>query len=101
MNPGNPAVYQDSILTDIQKMVQEVYLFVAAGGSTLVEMTPLNFGRDVTAYRELSQATGLQVICATGFHKQEFIPDWFHAKSNREVIELLIGEITLGVTAAG
>ncbi|MGA2111653.1 MAG: aryldialkylphosphatase [Anaerolineales bacterium] len=100
-NPGHPELYQDSVLTNMHKIIQEAALFRAAGGETIVEMTPLNFGRNVTAYREISRATGIQVICATGFHKEEFIPAWFQTKSNREIIDLLMAEINRGVANTG
>ena len=101
MNPGDPTRYGDSIFDDIEKIKQDVAEFTSTGGKTIVEMTPLNFGRDVMAYREISKATGIHVICATGFHKEEFIPPWLNTISNGEIIDLLKGEIGQGISDTG
>lgn len=101
MNPGNPARYGDSIFDDTAIIIQEVAEFSAAGGRTIVEMSPLNFGRNVLVYQEISKATGINIICATGFHKEEFIPSWVNTKSNGEMIDLLKSEIYQGISASG
>jgi phosphotriesterase-related protein len=101
MNPGDPVRYGDSIFDEIEKIKQDVTEFTSTGGKTIVEMTPLNFGRDVLAYREISRATGAQVICATGFHKEEFIPSLLAKKGKREVIELLKNESSQGISSTG
>jgi predicted metal-dependent phosphotriesterase family hydrolase len=100
MNPGS-AKYHDSVFDDPGKIVQELEEFKLAGGKTIVEMTPLNFGRDVIGCREISRATGIHVICATGFHKEEFIPSWVYTKSDDEIIALLLDEVDRGVSDTG
>jgi 5-phospho-D-xylono-1,4-lactonase len=101
MNPGDPVRYGDSIFDDTEKIKQDVTEFISTGGKTIVEMTPLNFGRDVLAYQEISRATGIQVICATGFHKEEFIPPLWTTKGKSEVIDLLRSEISQGISNTG
>ncbi|HMD90946.1 MAG TPA: hypothetical protein VKF38_17450 [Anaerolineaceae bacterium] len=101
MNPGDPTKYSDSIFDDIEKIKQDMAEFTSAGGKTIVEMTPLNFGRDVLAYQKISQETGVQVICATGFHKEEFIPPWLNTSSDNEIIDLLKAEIEQGISDTG
>lgn len=101
MNPGDPTRYGDSIFDDPGLIIRELSDFTAAGGKTIVEMSPLNFGRDVSAYREISKAAGIHVICATGFHKQEFLSPAMLAESDEWIAQLLIGEIEQGIGDTG
>ena len=59
-------------LSDENASAKEVQLFANAGGKTIVEMTPINYGRDVLAYQRIAEKTGIYVICCTGFHKELF-----------------------------
>ena len=51
-------------LDDEAASTEETRSFSAAGGETLVEMTPINYGRNVKAYQRIAQATGVHVIAA-------------------------------------
>ncbi len=43
----------------------------ALGVTALVDPCPIDLGRDVEFAAEVSQASGVQVICATGLYKEE------------------------------
>ncbi len=60
-------------------------------------MTPINYGRNVKAYQRIAQATGVHVICCTGFHKQLFMPPWFGDKTDGELYDILMNEVTNGL----
>ena len=84
-------------LDDEAASTEETRSFSAAGGETLVEMTPINYGRNVKAYQRIAQATGVHVICCTGFHKQLFMPPWFDDKTDGELYDILMNEVTNGL----
>lgn len=84
-------------LDDEAASTEETRSFSAAGGETLVEMTPINYGRNVKAYQRIAQATGVHVICCTGFHKQLFMPPWFGDKTDGELYDILMNEVTNGL----
>ena len=84
-------------LDDEAASTEETRSFSAAGGETLVEMTPINYGRNVKAYQRIAQATGVHVICCTGFHKQLFMPPWFGDKTDGELYDILMDEVTNGL----
>ena len=84
-------------LDDEAASTEETRSFSAAGGETLVEMTPINYGRNVKAYQRIAQATGVHVICCTGFHKQLFMPPWFDDKTDGELYDILMDEVTNGL----
>jgi phosphotriesterase-related protein len=97
MRPGDPLQYEESILDEPEKMVQEVSVYATAGGGSIVEMSPLNFGRNVAACQAISQATGVHVICATGFHNEKFLPDWAYTWSEAQLVALLLSELEQGI----
>lgn len=89
--------YSDYTLNDIDKMKSEVNDFKKLGGNTIVEMTPINYGRDVLAYKKIAEENNINVICCTGFHKEEFIPSWVNIKSDEYIFNFLISEIRDGI----
>lgn len=52
----------DLLLDDPAKSQQEVALFRDAGGRSLVDATAVDYGRDPAAVREISRATGVQIV---------------------------------------
>lgn len=89
--------YRDYTLDDRDKSAQESRAFFRAGGRTLVEMTPIHYGRDVRGYRAIARAAQIQVICTTGFHKEEFMPPWFGDRSEEDLFELVKREALEGI----
>ncbi len=57
---------EDMILGSIDKSAAEMDLFKQAGGSTIVEVTCSEYGRDAAGLAELARRTGVNVIAATG-----------------------------------
>lgn len=101
MRPGNLEKYRESFLEDTGKMVQEVASYAEAGGESIIEMSAIGFNRDVRAYREISEQTDVHVICATGFSKEELVPDWVTRKNDEEIYQILFGELHAGVGDTG
>lgn len=84
-------------LDNVEKSVEEAKAFKAAGGGTMVEMSPLNFGRNTEALRTISEQSGVNIVCITGFHKQAHIPQWFYELDDAEVSHVVIDEIEDGI----
>ncbi len=98
VKPNSPdPKYEDYTLDDLGKSSAEAAAFRAAGGQTLVEMTMINYGRDAEGLQNISRETKADIICTTGFHKDEFIPDWFDEKSDGVIGSLLEQEIAEGI----
>ncbi len=106
---GAGEVYLDAdhLLDDVDKAVEEATSFVAASrawadGGTVVDMCPANCGRDVEKLAEVNaRVPGLQVIAATGFHREKMYLEtrshWVSRYSVDEIAALLIADITEGV----
>jgi predicted metal-dependent phosphotriesterase family hydrolase len=57
-------------LNDVARAVEEARSLVAAGATALIEWTPLELGRDLDGLVAVSEATGLNVVAATGVHRE-------------------------------
>jgi predicted metal-dependent phosphotriesterase family hydrolase len=93
----------DFRLDSVDAAVQEVTRFQQAGGGTLVEMTPLGFGRDPDGLLDVAGRTGVNVVACTGFHKLGYYADthWLHRYPIETIADLLIGEIEEGMDRGG
>lgn len=97
VKPNELPSFYPYTLDNVEKSVEEAKSFRAAGGRTMVEMSPLNFGRNTEALRTISRESGVNVICITGFHKQEHLPQWFYELSDAEISHVVIDEIEDGI----
>ncbi|HWZ44039.1 MAG TPA: hypothetical protein VNW97_11210 [Candidatus Saccharimonadales bacterium] len=97
---GMPVMhYPDFRLSDFDRICAEVEQFQRAGGSAIVEMSPIDWGRDSESMARLSARTGVQVISATGFHKLFYYPDihWLYSYSEEQLIGLVVAELMDGL----
>lgn len=91
--------YYDYTLDDVDKSIYETISFKNAGGKSLVDLTPINYGRSPLLLKKISEATGVNILFVTGFHKEEFQPKWLENMSNTEIYDFLSDEIINGVTS--
>jgi 5-phospho-D-xylono-1,4-lactonase len=91
--------YPDFLLNDYEKGRQDVASYVRAGGHAIVEMSPIDWGRDAKNLVRVSAETGLAIIAATGFHKVTYYDDihWIHHYSEEQLIDLLCAELRIGM----
>ena len=70
--------------------------------TTFVDPCPIETGRDVELMREVSQRTGMNIICATGFYTEDMgIPPYWRKHSAAEIARLYIRELQQGVGNTG
>lgn len=55
--------------SDVSKAIEEAVTLRGAGARALVDWTPIGLGRDLDGLRDVSEATGLHVVAATGLHR--------------------------------
>lgn len=97
VKPNELPRYYPYTLDNIEKSVEEAKAFRSAGGKTMVEMSPLNFGRNTEVLRIIAKEADINVICITGLHKQEHLPKWFDELDDAAVSHVLIDEIEDGI----
>lgn len=89
----------DLLLDDPARSVTELGVYRQAGGGAIVELTVAEFGRDVTALRQISAETGIHVISTTGHVSVDY---WdgvldVSAMSVDELVEEMTRDLTEGV----
>jgi len=85
-----------------REAVEHLTAAKAAGIDTIVDATPIELGRDVTLMREVSEASGVSVVCCTGLYAESHgIPAHFKHQSAEWITELYVHEIVEGIGSTG
>jgi phosphotriesterase-related protein len=90
--------YEDTVLDSVEKAIQELRDFARAGGKTLIEATPITYGRDIMGLAEIARRVPeVNIIVSTGFYLAEtFDEKWVKAGVN-DMARMLIEEIKDGI----
>jgi phosphotriesterase-related protein len=99
--PHDPAADEDLCLTDERAATAELAGFSAAGGRALVEMSPADYGRDAAGLARLAHASGVQIICTTGNHKEAISRRQVGDDSIGALAERYIRDIVVGIGDTG
>ncbi|MBL4583669.1 MAG: phosphotriesterase [Pseudomonadales bacterium] len=81
--------------TEIPKAIDELSKAKAKGVDTIVDLTPINLGRDIDIIRRVAEKTGVNVIAATGFYWNE--EPWMSGWSATQLAEFMIRDIEVGI----
>jgi phosphotriesterase-related protein len=97
-----PGVHPDNYrLTDEAAAVDELGPFVAAGGRTIVELTPPSLGRAPDRVRSIAVAAGVQVVQGTGQYLGPTHEAWVAEATDTMLVERLVAEATTGFARTG
>jgi phosphotriesterase-related protein len=84
------------------RAVDQMHELQAEGVRTFVDPCPMDGGRDVEFLAELSQKSGMRIVCATGaYFEAEGITLTFRHLPEEEIAEIFVKEITEGVGETG
>jgi len=97
VNPAMRLAFPDWINreTIIANTVKELKIAKDNGVQTVVEVTPINLGRDIHLVREVAEKADIQTIVSTGFYYTE--DPFFSYWSADKLVELLLPEIQQGI----
>jgi phosphotriesterase-related protein len=87
----------DLDLSEPDRVLLDLEAFRIAGGGAIVEMTTVDYGRDVAALAELSRRSGVAIVAATGFNKDIYCARFCARADPQELAETQIAEVTDGV----
>ncbi|MCY3774625.1 MAG: phosphotriesterase-related protein [Candidatus Aminicenantes bacterium] len=87
----------DSTVDDEELLVEELAFYRDAGGSALVDVTPIGLRRDPSGMRRLAQATGLHIVMGCGWYRERVYPAYIHELSTNALAEMLVKELEEGV----
>ena len=92
----------NGLLHDAQLAVEELKDFAAHGGGTLVELTPVEVGRDPAKLLEVSRASGVHVVMGCGHYREPYLDLERFARGSADALaEEMIREVEEGVGDTG
>lgn len=71
------------------------------GLGLVIELTCQGMGREATVLEGLSEKSGVEVVCSTGFYYERFHPSYVERSSVEELSEILVEEIQSGIEGTG
>jgi predicted metal-dependent phosphotriesterase family hydrolase len=90
------------LLNDEYLACQELRALKKAGGSTLVDLTLDEIGRDPVALQRVSEATGIAIVMGCGYYRDPYLDrDWFDRMGVDAIADQIVLDITDGVRDTG
>jgi phosphotriesterase-related protein len=91
--------------------VDRLQELITYGVTTFIDPCPMELGRDPELMAEISQKSGMNIVCATGFYLdiQDVgsgsipmgIPSYWRMRTSEEIAELYLSEINEGIGSTG
>lgn len=91
----------DCRMDDRALALAELNSLSAAGATAVVDQTGLGMGRNPLYAQALADEAGLRLVHATGYYKEPFLPPECYASSRREMADLFVRELTIGMDDTG
>ncbi|WP_142280854.1 phosphotriesterase family protein [Mycobacterium saskatchewanense] len=86
---------------DTEAMIEELRHFIDAGGTTIVDCTNGDIGRDPRGLKEISARTGLNVVMGSGWYIHRFHDEHKASAGADELCDELVDEFENGVGGTG
>jgi phosphotriesterase-related protein len=86
---------------DVDAAVRELARYQMMGGDSVVEASARGFGRDPVGLFKVSNATGLNIVCCTGFYIGASHPPVVAQSSQSELSTTMVNELTKGIGTTG
>jgi phosphotriesterase-related protein len=94
----NPFLLKEAMqLVDVDLITSAVREFKEAGGSCIVEVTPIGVGRNPPMLKQIANQTGVKVVMGTAFYVRDFHPPEVAKMTEEQVTDLLAVEFEKGV----
>jgi len=95
LDPLAPRYVRDEVMAQAVDRMQEL---ADHGVATFVDPCPMDLGRDVEFLAELSQKSGMRIICTTGaYFEAAGITHTFRNMSAEQITEIYVAEVTNGI----
>lgn len=89
--PGYAQAEPDDV---VRLMVPEIERLKAAGGTALVECSPVGVGRRAEMDKAVSDATDFPIVVPTGVYREPWIPPWIHEAGEAALTDWMLSELT-------
>ncbi|MDR1952493.1 MAG: hypothetical protein LBQ37_03145 [Elusimicrobiota bacterium] len=84
-------------LSDTDLAIKEVGYFKAAGGSTILEVSPSGIRGDIREIQKISKAAGVNVIASAGLYADKFWPKSCADMDIAHLVKYIEDEINVGI----
>lgn len=84
---------KDLLLDDPSKIKEDIEMFKSLGGNTIVEMTTIDYGRNLELLKEVSDIYKINVIACSGFNKGLYNCKYLEGRDVDEVVKDLMKDI--------
>jgi phosphotriesterase-related protein len=95
------ALTDNIVLDDDPAVLADLRTYLAAGGRTLVEVTPIGMGRDLERLRRFAQASGVHVIASTAYYVQRGHGDLVAGRTAEHIAAEFIHDLTQAAPRCG
>jgi len=92
---------ENTLFDDEDLAVRELILFRDAGGSTVVDQTLPDIGRDLEGLARLARRTGLHIVAGCGYYLEETHAPAVAESTVEELAERLVAELTADAATGG
>lgn len=87
----------DHLLNDLELAKRELQDLKRSGGQVVVDITPIDLGRDPKKLMALSLASELNIIMSTGWYRKAFYPAYIDELATKDLAKILIEDLTIGI----
>lgn len=98
---SGPKQNLDCRLDDFDATVAEYRHLAQQGVVSVIDQTNRGMGRDVAYTQKVAAASGLEIIHATGYYKEPFLPPECYTLTEQEMAAVMIKELTEGIEDTG
>ncbi len=92
---------QDHVVEDERLAIAELTDFAAIGGRTIIDLTVPDIGRNPSALRRISQATGVWIVMGSGWYHEKYYPEEVDRSSTDALAAVIVAEFVDGVGDTG
>ena len=86
-----------SFIQDVDEVVPEIHKAMDQGIQAAFEVTTNDMGRDVRKLKQISEKTGLKIVCSTGFYLASYHPEWMNEATKEDVAKIYIKDLYEGI----
>ena len=86
-----------SFIQDVDEVVPEIHKAMDQGIQAAFEVTTNDMGRDVRKLKQISEKTGLKIVCSTGFYLASYHPEWMNETTKEDVAKIYIKDLCEGI----
>ncbi len=90
-----------SKIETVDEVIPEIELMKDLGVNSVFEVTTNDMGRDPIKLKKISEKTGINIVCSTGFYLSEYHYDWLNDLSEEEIADIFINDLTKGIGDTG